>query len=175
MKDHIAVTSMYFFAYSKVHWPIYSICLWLLNLSFVTDINKNYPPELLEKDTWVDFEWWIKISWLYPTTAASLKFIGSFQFHLHPQWLGYKWDFGVIDLCFNFGSATLQLYDLGKLLSFSDLYLIFWITGRVIMPVIPDWDSEISWWRFYILISMEWMINANDDYKQLKIHLPIPE
>ena len=46
------------------------------------------------------------------------------------------------------------------------------------MPVMHDWDSEISWWSFYILISMEWMINANDDYadnddKQLKIHLPL--
>ena len=32
--------------------------------------------------------------------------------------------------------------------------------------------------RFYILISTQWMINANDDYadddeKQLKIHLPL--
>lgn len=62
-----------------------------------------------------------QMSWLYPTTAASLKFIGSFQFQgpiLSDLATNDPWSH--IDLCFNFGSATLQLYDLGEVTILSE-------------------------------------------------------
>lgn len=141
----------------QVYWPILSIHLWFLNLSFVIDINKNYPPwELLRRDPESVLNA-MQILWLYSIPRASLKDVHlPFQFQrtilsdmAKNETLGITMTWVLISALPAFICVIL-----GKLLSFTEP-LFSNLRNGVIIPITQGWGSECSWWSPYIMISWE--------------------